>query len=44
MLHHSEPGVVSSYDCGDKDRDEQARLTRCEVNSTKSLPDTIGRP
>ncbi|BDM67357.1 phosphate-binding protein [Streptomyces nigrescens] len=43
VLHHSEPGVVSSYDCGDKDRDEQARLTRCEVDSTKSLLDAVDR-
>ncbi|REK90246.1 phosphate-binding protein [Streptomyces inhibens] len=43
VLHRSEPGVVSSYDCGDKDRDEQARLTRCEVNSTKSLLDAVDR-
>ncbi|WP_407286542.1 PstS family phosphate ABC transporter substrate-binding protein [Streptomyces sp. BP-8] len=43
VLHSSEPGVVSSYDCGDKDRDERARLTRCEVNSTKSLLDAVDR-
>lgn len=43
VLGRSEPGVVSSYDCGDKDRDERARLTRCEVNSTKSLLDAVDR-
>lgn len=43
VLHRSEPGVVSSYDCGDKDRDERARLTRCEVNGTKSLLDAVDR-
>ncbi|MFE0190856.1 substrate-binding domain-containing protein [Streptomyces sp. NPDC058989] len=43
VLRRSEPGVVSSYDCGDKDRDERARLTRCEVNSTKSLLDAVDR-
>lgn len=43
VLHRSEPGVVSSYDCTGKDRDERARVTRCEVNSTTGLLDAVDR-
>ncbi|WP_073761462.1 substrate-binding domain-containing protein [Streptomyces sp. CB02923] len=43
VLRGSEPGTVSSYDCSGKDRDATARVTRCEVNSTTSLLDTVGR-
>ncbi|WP_346100092.1 PstS family phosphate ABC transporter substrate-binding protein [Streptomyces olivaceiscleroticus] len=43
VLHRSETGVVSSYDCTDKDRDRRARVTRCEVNSTTGLLDTVDR-
>lgn len=43
VLRGSEPGTVSSYDCTGKDRDATARVTRCEVNSTGSLLDTVGR-
>ncbi|MEN2419175.1 substrate-binding domain-containing protein [Streptomyces rimosus] len=43
VLRGSEPGTVSSYDCSGKDRDATARVTRCEVNSTGSLLDAVGR-
>ncbi|MEU6959046.1 substrate-binding domain-containing protein [Streptomyces chrestomyceticus] len=43
VLRGSEPGTVSSYDCSGKDRDAAARVTRCEVNSTGSLLETVGR-
>ncbi|TVL91875.1 substrate-binding domain-containing protein [Streptomyces sp. SAJ15] len=43
VLDRSEPGVVSSFDCATKDRDRRARVTRCEVNSTEDLLDTINR-
>ncbi|MEU2787512.1 substrate-binding domain-containing protein [Streptomyces sp. NPDC007100] len=43
VLRGSEPGTVSSYDCSGKDRDAAARVTRCEVNSTGSLLDAVGR-
>ncbi|WKX70278.1 substrate-binding domain-containing protein [Streptomyces sp. XD-27] len=43
VLDRSETAVVSSFDCATRDRDRRARVTRCEVNSTGDLLDTVNR-